>query len=111
MLDVMGSEQAGVLPGQGSGDRALRAVPRSCREWGLDLSGVGPPSGQQKHGKDYESLFGKINYFHAPLPIIKIRQCLGKKTLKETLQTINSGRDMRFEVCGAKMKAKPLCDA
>ena len=30
MLDVMGSEQAGVLPGQGSGDRALRAVPRSC---------------------------------------------------------------------------------
>ena len=38
------------------------------------------------------------------LPIIKIRQCLGKKSLKETLQSINSGRDMRFEVCGAKMK-------
>lgn len=30
MLDVMGSEQAGVLPGQGSGDRDLRACPEAA---------------------------------------------------------------------------------
>ena len=82
MLDVMGSEQAGVLPGQGSGDRALRAVPRSCRERGLDLSGVGPPSGQQKHGKDYESLFGEINDFHAPTPHHKNKTMLRRKNFE-----------------------------
>ena len=63
----------------GSGDRAVRAVPRSCREWGLDLSGVGPPSGQQKHGKDYESLFGEINYFYTPIPHHKNKTMLRKK--------------------------------
>ena len=92
--------------GQGS-----EGVPRSCREQGLDLSGVGPTSGQQKSGKDYESLFGEINYFYAPPPHHKNKTMLRKIFLEETLQTINSGKDMGFEVCRAKMKHRPLCDA
>lgn len=85
MLDAMGSKQAGDLPVCGSGDRDLRTVPRSHREQGLDLSGVGPASGQQKGGKDHELLFWEITYFHArPPPIIKVRQCLEKKFGRNT---------------------------
>ena len=59
MLDAMGSKEAEDLPGCGSGDRDLMTVPRSCREQGLDLSGVGPASGRRKVERIMSFCFGK----------------------------------------------------